>query len=88
MGQSKRPGDSSRALLLQTAARSTTWPWTRRAGIWSVARGGGTPRHLVRFDDPTREWHRFGFHARGGRLSFTLGDRQSDIWNLEVILRR
>ena len=28
--------------------------------------GGGTPRLLVRFDDPTREWHRFGFKIGAG----------------------
>jgi serine/threonine-protein kinase len=51
-----------------------------RASIWEVPAGGGTPRQLVRFDDPTREWHRFGFRQRRGRLYFTVGDRQSDVW--------
>jgi dipeptidyl aminopeptidase/acylaminoacyl peptidase len=59
-----------------------------RASIWSVARSGGTPRLLVRFDDPAREWHRYGFRARGGRFYFTVGDRQSDIWTAEVELVR
>ncbi len=51
-----------------------------RATIWSVPVAGGTPRLLVRFDDPTREWHRFGFKTRRGRFYFTVGDRQSDLW--------
>jgi eukaryotic-like serine/threonine-protein kinase len=55
-----------------------------RVTIWSVPAGGGTPRLLVRFDDPTREWHRFGFKARRGRFYFTVGDRQSDVWMAEV----
>jgi hypothetical protein len=38
----------------------------------------------MRFDDPTREWHRFGFGAHGGRFYFTVGDRQSDVWAAEV----
>ena len=54
------------------------------AGIWAVPRSGGAPRLVVRFDDPTRQWHRFGFIQRGGRFYFTLGDRQSDIWMSEV----
>ena len=37
------------------------------ASIWAVQRSGGRPRLLVRFDDPTREWHRFGFGQSHGR---------------------
>jgi eukaryotic-like serine/threonine-protein kinase len=59
-----------------------------RATIWSIPRGGGTPRLLVRFDDPTKPWHRYGFRARGGRFYLTLGDRQSDIWELDVTQER
>jgi len=55
-----------------------------RTTIWSVPAAGGAPRLLVRFDDPQREWHRFGFKARRGRLYFTVGDRQSDVWVAEV----
>jgi hypothetical protein len=54
------------------------------ATIWSVPLAGGAPRLLVRFDDPTREWHRYGFQVRHGRFYFTVGDRQSDIWAAEV----
>ncbi|MGH7690164.1 MAG: hypothetical protein ACREN3_11215, partial [Gemmatimonadaceae bacterium] len=42
------------------------------------------PWVAVRFDDPTRPWHRFGFRVRGGRFYFTLGDRESDIWVADV----
>jgi Tol biopolymer transport system component len=55
-----------------------------RVTIWSAPAGGGAARLLVRFDDPTREWHRFGFKARRGRFYFTVGDRQSDVWMAEV----
>jgi eukaryotic-like serine/threonine-protein kinase len=57
-----------------------------RVTIWSVPAGGGTPRLRVHFDDPTREWHRFGFKARRGRFYFTVGDRQSDVWMADVEL--
>ncbi|HXQ28521.1 MAG TPA: protein kinase [Gemmatimonadales bacterium] len=48
--------------------------------IRSIPVAGGTPRVLVRLDDPTRPWHRYGFRARGGRFYFTFGDLQSNIW--------
>jgi eukaryotic-like serine/threonine-protein kinase len=55
-----------------------------RTTIWSVPVRGGAPKLLVRFDDPTREWHRFGFKTRRGRFHFTVGDRQSDVWMAEA----
>lgn len=55
-----------------------------QASVWAVGRTGGPPRLLVRFDDPAREWHRFGFLARGRRFYFTVGVRQSDVWAAEV----
>jgi Tol biopolymer transport system component/tRNA A-37 threonylcarbamoyl transferase component Bud32 len=50
------------------------------ANIYSVPAAGGTPRVLVRFDDPTRPWHRFGFEVLRDRIYFTIGDQESDIW--------
>lgn len=55
------------------------------ASIWAVGAAGGAPRALVRFDDPARSWHRFGFGASGGQLYFTIGDRQSDVWLIDVL---
>jgi len=54
------------------------------ASIWSIRPDGGAPRLMVRFDDPSREWHRYGFTVHGGRFYFTLGDRQSDIWSMQI----
>jgi len=45
---------------------------------------GGPPRVYVRFDDPTRPWHRYGFQVLGRKLYLTLGDLQSDIWVMDV----
>ncbi len=53
--------------------------------VWGVPIGGGASRLLVRFDDPNRPWHRYGFYARRGKFYFTAGDRQSDIWAAEVV---
>ena len=55
-----------------------------RASIWSIGRTGGTPQLRVRFDDPARQWHRYGFAVHRGRYYFTMGDRQSDLWAAEV----
>jgi eukaryotic-like serine/threonine-protein kinase len=59
-------------------------PNDQSVGIWSVPAAGGTPRLTVRFDDPARPWHQFGFRVRDSRFYFTVGDRQSDIWTTEV----
>ena len=48
---------------------------------------GGLPRVFVRFDDPTRPWHRYGFQVHGGKFYLTLGDLESDIWVMDVIGR-
>jgi len=55
-----------------------------RASIWAMHPPAADPKLLVRFDDPTREWHRYGFTSFGGRFYFTLGDRQSDLWTASV----
>jgi Tol biopolymer transport system component len=56
----------------------------RVVAVIAVPVSGGPARVVARFDDPTRPWHRFGFRVRAGRMFFTLGDRQSDIWVAEV----
>jgi len=50
----------------------------------AVPVSGGAPHVVVRFDDPSRPWHRFGFRVRGSRIYLNLGDLQSDIWVAEV----
>ena len=52
-------------------------------GAAAVPVSGGAPTRL-RFDDPTRPWHRLGSGFEGSRMYFTLGDLQSDIWVAEV----
>ncbi len=54
------------------------------ASIWGVDPATAKRTLLVRLDDPTREWHRFGFAAFGGQFYVTLGDQQSDIWTASV----
>ncbi|MGH3381558.1 MAG: protein kinase domain-containing protein [Actinoallomurus sp.] len=55
-----------------------------RASIWGIDPSTADRKLLVSFDDPGREWHRYGFAAFGGRFYFTLGDRESDLWMTSV----
>jgi eukaryotic-like serine/threonine-protein kinase len=51
----------------------------RVVAVVGVPVDGGAARRVVRFDDPARPWHRFGFRVRAGRIFLTLGDRESDV---------
>ena len=52
----------------------------RVVAVVGVPVNGGPDRAVVRFDDPTRPWHRYAFRVRAGRMFFTLGSRESDVW--------
>ncbi|HTI63232.1 MAG TPA: protein kinase [Gemmatimonadaceae bacterium] len=56
----------------------------RVVAVVGVPVNGGPDRAVVRFDDPTRPWHRYGFRVRAGRIFFTLGSRESDVWVADV----
>ncbi len=56
----------------------------RRATIWTVPAAGGTPRLLVRFDDPSRPSLRREFASDGVRFYFTIAQDESDIWVAQV----
>jgi serine/threonine-protein kinase len=56
----------------------------RVAAVVGVPVNGGPDRAVVRFDDPTRPWHRYGFRVRAGRIFFTLGSRESDVWVADI----
>jgi Tol biopolymer transport system component/DNA-binding SARP family transcriptional activator len=55
-----------------------------RSSLWSLPAAGGKPQLLVRFDDPTRPSSRPEFATDGKRFFFTIGNRQSDIWAMEL----
>ena len=73
--QTQRRGLSSRGYRARIFIRPCRQPLRQ----WRSRR-----KLLVRFDDPRREWHRYGFAAIRGRFYFTLGDRQSDLWSTSV----
>jgi Tol biopolymer transport system component len=56
----------------------------RRASIWAVPAAGGTPRLLLRFDDPSRPSLRREFATDGMRFFFTIAQDESDVWIAEV----
>lgn len=51
---------------------------------WSMPVNGGTPRFLVHFDDPDRPSIRADFGVGAGRIFFTLEDRRSVVWVVEL----
>ncbi|MEZ4378687.1 MAG: protein kinase [Gemmatimonadales bacterium] len=52
--------------------------------IWSIPTAGGTPRFVQGLGDARRRSDRYGFRVSGGRLYYTLVDRQGDVWMMEL----
>ena len=52
--------------------------------FWVIPVGGGEPKLLVDFDDPSRRSSREVFDNDGDRFYFTLPKRESDIWLMEL----
>jgi serine/threonine protein kinase/Tol biopolymer transport system component len=46
----------------------------------AVSVNGGESRVVLRFDDPARPWHRYGFRVFADRFWFTIGERESHVW--------
>jgi hypothetical protein len=67
--------------------RNTTGPLDleHQSSIWSVSVNGGSPRLLVRFDNPSRRSLRREFATDGRRFYFTIARDESDIWALELL---
>ncbi len=55
------------------------------SSFWSVPALGGTPKLLVRFDNPSRKSIRPEFSTDGFRFFFTLTENKSDIWVMDLI---
>jgi Tol biopolymer transport system component len=53
-----------------------------QSNIWALPVDRGTPRLLIRFDDPRRQSSRPEFATDGRHLFFTLSEREADIWEL------
>jgi Tol biopolymer transport system component len=57
------------------------------ATFWSVPATGGSARLLARFDDPARPSYRPSWALGRDRFYFTIEDRQSDVWVMDVAPR-
>ncbi len=55
------------------------------SSFWSVPALGGTPKLLVRFDNPSRKSIRPEFSTDGFRFFFTLTENKSDIWVMDLL---
>ena len=54
------------------------------AEFWSIPVTGGIPTLLTRFEDPRQPSNRPEWAIGGGRMFFTLDDRQSDVWVADI----
>jgi serine/threonine-protein kinase len=52
-----------------------------QGGIWMVPVDGGSPRELVKFDDPARPVYRDDFASDGDRIFFTISELSSSLWS-------
>jgi eukaryotic-like serine/threonine-protein kinase len=52
--------------------------------IWEVPSAGGTPHRLLRLGDGRLRSDRYGFRIAGDRLYYTLFDRQSNVWVIDL----
>ncbi|MBT8403384.1 MAG: PD40 domain-containing protein, partial [Gemmatimonadetes bacterium] len=58
----------------------------RTAGIWSLSRADGSLRERVRFDDPART-PRSEMAVHDGKVYYTFGEFEADIWLMEMTWR-
>jgi Tol biopolymer transport system component len=54
------------------------------SSIWELNYGGNSERRLVWLKDPGRQFFRTSISPGNGRFYFTIGDRKSDIWTMEL----
>ena len=72
----------SRHLIIVVSADSAPFQT-----MWLVPLDGGTPRALVRFDDPYTTFGRGAFAARDSTIYFALLRSESDVWTAELTTR-
>lgn len=55
--------------------------------IWQLPVNGDDEKRIVHFTDPSRQLFRSVIDADANNIYFTIGDRQSDIWTMELTTR-
>jgi len=54
------------------------------SAVWQVSPDGDLERRLVRLPDPERQFYRTSFSVGPNNFYFPIGNRQSDIWTMEL----
>jgi hypothetical protein len=54
------------------------------SSIWQLPLDGDPERRLVHLTDPRRQFYRLPFGIDAKNFYFIIGDRQSDIWTMEL----
>ncbi|HEU5050933.1 MAG TPA: protein kinase [Gemmatimonadales bacterium] len=54
------------------------------ASIWALPSAGGVPRLVTHFNDPARPSPRFNMAVGPDHLYYSIDERQSDVWVMEV----
>jgi serine/threonine protein kinase/dipeptidyl aminopeptidase/acylaminoacyl peptidase len=57
-----------------------------KRSFWSIPSSGGNPSLLIDFDVPSRQFGRGWIRTHGDRLYFTITERESDIWVMDIEL--
>jgi Tol biopolymer transport system component len=95
-GSNPRPIVLKNAQLLSSIAGAGPWSSDSRhfysalretdgtSSIWQIPVNGDEERRLIHFVDPTRQLYRSTFYVFGNAFYFTIGDRQSDVWTMEL----
>jgi serine/threonine-protein kinase len=99
-GSNSRPITLKNKRLLSSIAGSGPWSSDSRhfyaalreadgtSSIWQIPINGDQERQLIHFVDPARQLYRSTFYVFGNAFYFTIGDRQSDVWTMELDLAR
>ena len=54
------------------------------SAIWQIPVNGDDERRILHFTDPLRQLYRSTFDVYNRKFYFSIGDRQSDIWTMEL----
>ena len=54
------------------------------ASIWQLPVNGDEEKRVIHLTDPSRQFYRLSLGVDAKNFYFTLGDRQSDIWTMEL----
>jgi hypothetical protein len=57
------------------------------SAIWQIPVNGDPERRVLHFTDPMRQLYRSTFDVFGNKFYFSIGDRQSDVWTMELSRR-